>query len=404
MVLSWFGQTQPHSVDTLIARKKYAKAIEIIRAAMKKRQGDRRLRIRLADVLLLNGQQTEAIRVLDNLADDVALAGNAAQAIALLKRILSIEPGRPEAEEKLAYYIRHRSRGDTDRWAASRPSDSEPEFGMEEFDDGPSELDGVDSSDRAVEDIDLAFDIGDQEARGVVPQDPALGALDEPSETAQKAEAQPQPVRKKVAGKKPTATKVVKQPAKRIPLQPLAPPPAPAAAARPDDAIRRELAALLDDVLIPVDEEPGAMGPEAAAGTPLFRDFSQQELIEVMRGLSLEHFAPGEIIVTEGEAGDSLYVLASGSVRAWVRGASGRNVQVRELSEGDFFGEISLLTGEARSATITASAPCELLRLDRATVDTITTDHPRVLKILKAFHKQRGENSIEAMIRQMGAG
>jgi cAMP-dependent protein kinase regulator len=146
------------------------------------------------------------------------------------------------------------------------------------------------------------------------------------------------------------------------------------------------------------------MGPEAAAGTPLFRDFSQQELIEVMRGLSLEHFAPGEIIVTEGEAGDSLYVLASGSVRAWVRGASGRNVQVRELSEGDFFGEISLLTGEARSATITASAPCELLRLDRATVDTITTDHPRVLKILKAFHKQRGENSIEAMIRQMGAG
>jgi len=333
MVLSWF-QDRPSSVDDLIARKKYARAIDVIRAAMKKRRNDRRLRRRLADVLILNGQTREAVAVLNALADDTALAGDAAQAIAILKRVDSLDPGRPDVEEKLAYYIRHQQRPSGDPWA-DRPRPAEVELGMEEIPD----------------------------------QEPAAPTL--PPE-------RPEPV--------------------RVKLQPLAEPPA----AEPDigEAFRVELQALLDDALSPEEEPPARAG--GAASTPLFRDFGQKELVEVIRGLELAHFAPGEIIVTEGEPGNSLFVLAAGRVRAFVRDPTGRNAQVRELGEGEFFGEISLLTGQPRSATVTAGTRCELLVLDRGTLDRIAERHPRVHDVLREFQVERSDSSLEAAIRRIG--
>ncbi len=101
MALSWFSQPNASNVDDLIKRKKYAQAIEVIKVAIKKRPGDRRLLRRLADVLVLAGQIKDAVRVLNTLADEVALRGNAAEAISILKKIQKLAPGQPEVEEKL---------------------------------------------------------------------------------------------------------------------------------------------------------------------------------------------------------------------------------------------------------------------------------------------------------------
>jgi CRP-like cAMP-binding protein len=59
------------------------------------------------------------------------------------------------------------------------------------------------------------------------------------------------------------------------------------------------------------------------------------------------------------------------------------------MREGDFFGEISLLTGGPRTATVTAATRCELLELDRATLDEIARAHPRVLDVLRRFSEER---------------
>jgi len=137
----------------------------------------------------------------------------------------------------------------------------------------------------------------------------------------------------------------------------------------------------------------------ALVDTPLFEGFSRQELIAVIDGLDTLRCAPGEIVVTEGEPGDSLYVVATGRLLAHVQNKDGHNSLIRELEEGEFFGEISLLSGAGRSATITAGTDCELLRLGRKKVEEISSSHPGVEGVLRQFCNKRAGNTLESLIR-----
>lgn len=351
MVLDWFSRTRDASVDDLVARKSYGKAIELIKSELQKRRKDRRLRLQLVDVLVLAGKNKEAVEILNSLADDLALAGFAAQAIAVLKRVQSLLPGRPEVEEKLAYLIKQESRPAPDPWSMRQlapPRPDLPELGMEEIEEPhPARFDA---------------EIGAEEA-------PAGEAPASEPESASEDEFDLSP-----------------------------------------EGVRNELQALITDVFSP---PPDGTAPESVSTeelapsappvqTPLFRGFSNDELVAVIRGLRLLTFAPGMIVVTEGQPGDSLFVLAAGMARAFVKTPGGRSVQVRELMEGDFFGEIAILTGNPRSATITAASRCELLELDRPALDSIAATHPHVREVLKEFHDQRAGSTIEAAIRGMG--
>ena len=71
-------------------------------------------------------------------------------------------------------------------------------------------------------------------------------------------------------------------------------------------------------------------------------------------------FAAGETLCREGEPGDSFYIIRSGQVAVSLAGADGQPVPVAHLEAGAFFGEMSLLTGEARSATATAGTDVEV--------------------------------------------
>jgi CRP-like cAMP-binding protein len=64
-------------------------------------------------------------------------------------------------------------------------------------------------------------------------------------------------------------------------------------------------------------------------------------------------------------------------------------VPIAELEEGAFFGEGSILTGKPRAASIVATTPCELLELDRPTLDSICQTHPHVMDVLREFAAQR---------------
>lgn len=149
-----------------------------------------------------------------------------------------------------------------------------------------------------------------------------------------------------------------------------------------------------EDGILPRDGAPDqAAGPGLAAASagrsPLFDDFSAEELAAVIHGLDLLSFAAGDLVVTQGEPGRSLFVVASGSVKVWVREGEGRSRFVRSLGEGDFFGEVSLLTGRPRTATVTAAAPTDLLELGWPRVEEIVLDHPRVADVLRAFCDER---------------
>ncbi len=102
-------------------------------------------------------------------------------------------------------------------------------------------------------------------------------------------------------------------------------------------------------------------------------------------GARLHYFDAGERLVSEGEAGDSLFILAPRlrhhlEVGSRHRHHVGRLLAV--LREGEFFGEMSLLTGAPRSASVTAEGPCEVFVLDRQALAPILEADPQIAEVL----------------------
>lgn len=87
-------------------------------------------------------------------------------------------------------------------------------------------------------------------------------------------------------------------------------------------------------------------------------------LRELARLGETRHWEPGAVIVAEGDAADSMYLIHEGELRAVVAGASGRNVELNTLGPGEFFGEL-MLSGEVRSATVEAITRVRLTRITR---------------------------------------
>lgn len=330
MVMSWLkGKSEPAAVEELIARRKYDKAVELLRIEFDAGRRDPRLRLQLADVLVLSGREKEAVPILLALGDEFAMEGFAAKAISVLKKVQKLQPGRSDVEGKLASLLKDKNR--PSRFAGARePNDAtagaEMEMGMEGLEAPP----------------------------------PRTAPAEEGS---------------------------------ALPLEILPDAVAHTAAAPGDDSLGNVLVALIEDVLVKTAQPRPAAGaaPDArrpVASSPLFDDFDEAELLEVIHGLRLLSFEPGDVVVVVGDPGDSLFVVATGIVKAFVPRAQGHTL-VREMDEGQFFGEISILTGGERTATVTAKTRCELLELDQATLDDISQRRPHVRDVMNEFCRKR---------------
>lgn len=136
--------------------------------------------------------------------------------------------------------------------------------------------------------------------------------------------------------------------------------------------------------------------------SPLFEVLNDKERAALIEEMELESHEEGSVIISEGDPGDSMYVISSGEVKVYTRGTGkSGTVYLAKLGEGDFFGEVSVLTGKPRTATITASQPTELLRLDKEKLDNALAKHPGVRKVLDDFYKKRANNTVEAMIENL---
>ena len=112
---------------------------------------------------------------------------------------------------------------------------------------------------------------------------------------------------------------------------------------------------------------------------PLFAELPRDAQARLLNDLEEIHKAPGQFIIKQGDIGDALYVVVSGLVEVQEEG--GRHVeQVAVFGPGDWFGEMALLTGEARSASVIALSSCQLLRLDKPRFDSLCQRHPSVLQ------------------------
>lgn len=136
--------------------------------------------------------------------------------------------------------------------------------------------------------------------------------------------------------------------------------------------------------------------------SPLFEVLQDDERAALVAEMELEQHAEGGVIISEGEPGTSMYVIANGEVKVYTRGTGGSgSVYLAKLGQGDFFGEVSVLTGKPRTATITASQPTELLRLDKEKLDNALSKFPGIRKVLDEFYKKRAKHTVEAMIENL---
>jgi CRP/FNR family transcriptional regulator, cyclic AMP receptor protein len=110
---------------------------------------------------------------------------------------------------------------------------------------------------------------------------------------------------------------------------------------------------------------------EPLRSIPLFRTCSDRSL-EIIAGIAREtSFPAGAALVTEGEAGDSLILIRNGEATVDQGGRT-----LRKLGPGDFLGEIALIDGRPRTATVTALGPIEALVIDRPGFSRLMEEFP----------------------------
>jgi CRP/FNR family transcriptional regulator, cyclic AMP receptor protein len=125
----------------------------------------------------------------------------------------------------------------------------------------------------------------------------------------------------------------------------------------------------------------------ALAGVPLFAGFSKRHLGKLAEAADEVTFRPGEHIVDQGNPGETLFVVLEGQAKV-VRDGKTR----ARLVPGDFFGEVSLLDGGPRTATVVAETPVAAVRLFRRTVMDLIQQEPQLgLHLLEGIARRLRE-------------
>jgi hypothetical protein len=116
----------------------------------------------------------------------------------------------------------------------------------------------------------------------------------------------------------------------------------------------------------------------------LFSTFTQDEFGAIVDKLEPLEFMDGERIVAEGDEGDGMYLITRGGGKV-IKDHNGNEVELCELGEGEFFGELSLLSGGLRSASVFAKGETEALRLRSADLFEVIKQYPRLENVLEQF-------------------
>lgn len=110
----------------------------------------------------------------------------------------------------------------------------------------------------------------------------------------------------------------------------------------------------------------------------LFNGLTEGEIAIMAEGLTYAPFANGDVIIRQGVAGDSLYLLAEGEVDVWIETHGQLRRHVATLGPGEVFGEVGMMTGEPRRATLTAKHYAQCYRLDRTSFEQVIHSRPEI--------------------------
>jgi len=121
----------------------------------------------------------------------------------------------------------------------------------------------------------------------------------------------------------------------------------------------------------------------------MFSSFEARELRDIAALAVRRSFAPREAIVTKGDPGEGLYVLLEGRVKVTSANHQGGGTALNIMGRGEVFGEVALLDGYPRSATVTAIDACEAAFIHQEAFRSLLLDNPRLgVKLLELLARR----------------
>jgi cAMP-dependent protein kinase regulator len=143
--------------------------------------------------------------------------------------------------------------------------------------------------------------------------------------------------------------------------------------------------------------EPAEKEAQKPTGSvlPLFAKFSQDEFNVFTKVMNVHPLPTGVSIVEQNDTGKSVYIIAGGSVKVYTTLLSGERVELAVLRPGDFFGEMSFLTGKPRTATVETAEDSLLLEVTEDKLREITSQKPHILEVLQKYSEMRSKGTTE---------
>src|SRR6185369_9641749 len=122
---------------------------------------------------------------------------------------------------------------------------------------------------------------------------------------------------------------------------------------------------------------------------PFFTQLSDHEL-DLVRAVATEKTYPkNAVVLTEGEAGDSLYMIQAGKVKVFIGDEEGREIILKILGPGSFFGEMSMIDKQPRSASVTTLESSTFLVMSHAAFEKCIEQVPRIATVVMRILAQR---------------
>jgi CRP-like cAMP-binding protein len=149
------------------------------------------------------------------------------------------------------------------------------------------------------------------------------------------------------------------------------------------------------------------MNLEILKQIPLFSELNERDLDKIIQLASRQKYHKDNIILIEEEVGSTMFVILSGRVKISRISDDGREVILSILSDGDFFGEMSLLDGHTRSANVTAIEESELLVIRREEFLQMLRDYPQIaINLLKELAQRirKSDEHIKSLSLQDATG
>ncbi len=353
-----------NQAQKFLQKGKLDKALEIYQQLEKVAKNDLRVPQKVAEIQAKMGNKKQAIEKYKQTAEKYLENGFLVQAIAINKVILELDPHEEQAKAKLDELMAERTGGRTSftpkaDFAKEHPAEPEPEPVTPEPEPSAPEPIVPEPQAAPVDEDEQAIALPDEE-------DQLQDAFDEAPEHDIDYQEEPDD--------------------QAIPLD------------DEDEALEEddeEIALLEDepDVLeqetvapIEADGDLPAQGPEH---TPLFSDLNSGEFDRIFELLKSGIFETDELVFSEGDQGDSIYIIARGQVDIIQKDSTGRERLLATLGPSDFFGEFGYFAGAVRTATVKAKTRVHLLELTKQDTDNVTLEFPRIKQVMLEFYKDR---------------